>query len=82
MKCYTVFLDRAGAVEVKLGKDHERADHEDLLRRPSDFAEFAIPGEQDEGMFLKRKFATGVTRHTSVVVTVGAGRAKAWRVSA
>jgi hypothetical protein len=83
MKYYTVYVDRSGTVEVKLGSIHDAAAHEELLHRPSDFAEFVLPNDKDEGEFLKKRFAGGVTPRASVVVTIGSGqRARAWRVRA
>ena len=61
MKFFTVFVDRGGLTEVKLGTFHEHVDRDAMLRRPSDFAEFNIPAGKDEGVFLRQKFGAGVS---------------------
>ena len=81
MKFFTVFVDRSGSVEVKTGTRHDGVDRETLLDRRSDFAEFTVPADKEEGGFLREKFGRGVSAQTSVVVVVAAGKpARAWRV--
>ena len=81
MKFFTVFVDRSGTVEIKLGIQTEGVDRGTLLDRRSDFAEFNVPADKDEGVFLRQKFGSGVSAQTSVVVVLAPGqRARAWRV--
>jgi hypothetical protein len=81
MKFFTVFVDKSGMTEIKLGTIHDGIDRDAILRRPSDFAEFDIPAGKDEGLFLRQKFKEGVSPKTSVVVVLKPGaRARAWRI--
>ena len=81
MKFFTVFVDRSGIVEIKLGIQNSAVDRGTLLDRRSDFAEFVVPADKDEGVFLRQKFGRGVSPQCSVVAVVVPGRGvRAWRV--